>query len=253
MASFELLGVRVDAIDLDEAASTIERWIDRRERRYVCLANVHGIMECHRDPELRRIYNDAGLSVPDGMPLVWLSWRQGFAGVGRVYGPELVEEMCRRSESRGYRHYLYGGATGVAERRARRLHDRFPRLQIAGWRTPPFGDPAPEEEELAIREIEASRADLIWVGLGTAKQDRFLSRHYQSLPGIAIGVGAAFDFLSGTKRQAPRWMRQSGLEWLFRLASEPRRLWRRYLLDNPEFLWRVITSRFPICFRRKRE
>jgi N-acetylglucosaminyldiphosphoundecaprenol N-acetyl-beta-D-mannosaminyltransferase len=253
MASFDLLGVRVDAVDLHEAASTIEQWIERRERRYVCLANAHGIMECHRDPELRRIYNDAGLSVPDGMPLVWLSWTHGLRGAGRVYGPELVEEMCRRSESRGYRHYLYGGADGVAERLAARLRGRFPRAEIAGWRTPPFRDLTTEEEETVLRGIEASGADLVWVGLGTGKQDRFLSRHHRRLPGIAIGVGAAFDFLSGTKRQAPRWMRQSGLEWLFRLAAEPRRLWRRYLLDNPEFLWRVLRSRFPLCLRRTRE
>lgn len=237
--AMNVLGVRVDAIRIDQVIAILERWIERRERNYVCLANVHGIMECRRDSELKAIYSSAGLSTPDGMPLVWLGRLRGFREVERVYGPDLVVALCERSKERGYRHFLYGGGEGVAERMESSLKRRFPRLRIVGRHTPPFRELTPVEDEDVVRAINASGADVVWVGLGTGKQDRFMSAHVGRLEApVLVGVGAAFDFLAGTKRQAPRWMRRAGLEWLFRLASEPRRLGRRYLLDNPEFVWR---------------
>jgi N-acetylglucosaminyldiphosphoundecaprenol N-acetyl-beta-D-mannosaminyltransferase len=237
--AMNVLGVRVDAVRLGGVIAILESWIERGERSYVCLANVHGIMESRRDSELKAIYDSAGLSTPDGMPLVWMGRLRGFHEIERVYGPDLMLAFCQRSEERGYRHFLYGGGEGVADRLESSLKRRFPRLRIVGRHTPPFRELTKAEDDDVVRSINASGADVVWVGLGTGKQDRFMRDHLGRLEApVLVGVGAAFDFVAGTKRQAPLWMRRSGLEWLFRLASEPRRLGRRYVLDNPEFLWR---------------
>jgi N-acetylglucosaminyldiphosphoundecaprenol N-acetyl-beta-D-mannosaminyltransferase len=201
---------------------------------------VHGVMECQRDAELRRIHNSAGLVVPDGMPLVWLSWLAGNHHVGRVYGPDLMLACCDASRGRR-RHFLYGGAKGVPERLADRLRDRFPGLLIVGAYSPPF-HPLSHAEALAVtRQINDAKPDIVWVGLSTPKQERWMAaqRGVLNAP-VLVGVGAAFDFHAGLKAQAPRWMRRSGLEWLFRLLTEPRRLWRRYLINNPLFLCRIL-------------
>ena len=232
-----ILGVGVSAIDVGQALDTITKWIENGERRYVCVSGVHGLMECQRDATLRRIHNQAGLVTPDGMPLVWLSRLKGFGGVRRVYGPDLMLDCCRVSIERGYRHFLYGGADGVPELLAERLRQRFPGLRIVGCLSPPFRALSPEEDESIVRRINDADPDIVWVGLSTPKQERWMHAHRDRiLAPVLIGVGAAFDFHAGLKRQAPRWMRHSGLEWLFRLGTEPRRLWRRYLVNNPLFL-----------------
>jgi len=198
-------------------------------------------MESQRDETLRQIHNSAGLVVPDGMPLVWLSRLAGAREVGRVYGPDLMLTCCLRSVAHRYRHFLFGGAEGVAERLAERLCDRFPGLLIVGTYTPSFGPPTEKEDADAIRCINDARPDFVWVGLSTPKQERWMADHRDQLRApVLLGVGAAFDFVAGLKRQAPRWMQQGGLEWLFRLLTEPRRLWRRYLVNNPLFLWQVF-------------
>lgn len=236
-----ILGVGISAINMQMALEVLESWITRRERQYVCVATVHGVMECQRDPNLRRIFNQSGLTTPDGMPLVWLSRLNGFRYVQRVYGPDLMLALCQRSVSRGYRHFLFGGMDGVAEDLRERLEDRFPGLQIVGTLTPPFRPMTPEEDDDAIRQINAAAPDVVWVGLSTPKQDRWMADHVGKIAApVMIGVGAAFDFHSGRKRQAPRWMQRSGLEWLFRLSQEPRRLWRRYLIYNPLFVAMVL-------------
>jgi N-acetylglucosaminyldiphosphoundecaprenol N-acetyl-beta-D-mannosaminyltransferase len=236
-----VLGVGVSATEPGTALSLIGDWIANRTPRYVCVSGVHGIMESLDDPSLRAIHNRAGLVTPDGMPLVWLGRLAGHRGMRRVYGPDLLLACCAESERRGWRHFFYGGGDGVAELVAKRLHARFPTLQVAGTYTPPFRELTIEEEAEVAHRIEESCADIVWVGLSTPKQERWMSAHVGRIAApVLVGVGAAFDFHAGLKPQAPRWIQQSGLEWLFRLATEPRRLWRRYLKNNPRFAWHVV-------------
>ncbi len=198
-------------------------------------------MESQRDEDLRRIFDSAGLVAPDGMPLVWLSRCWGYPHVRRVYGPDLILSICERSLSKHYRHFLYGGDEGVVQRLRARLEQLFPALRIVGIHAPRFRSLTPEEDEKVVREINETKPDIVWVGLSTPKQEHWTAAHVNRLnASVLIGVGAAFDFHAGTKRQAPVWMRNAGLEWFFRLLSEPRRLWRRYLLNNPRFALLVL-------------
>jgi len=236
-----VLGVGVSAIDMQQALTTVTGWIRTRQRRYVCCTTVHGVMESQRDASLRRIHNAAGLVTPDGMPLVWLCRRAGYHHVQRVYGPDLMLALCQQSVEHGYRHYLYGGAPGVASQLADRLTQRFPGLAVVGWDAPPFRPSTEAEDAVAVAAINTARPDIVWVGLGTPRQERWMAEHRDRLQApVLLGVGAAFDFHAGVKKQAPAWMQRTGLEWLFRLAREPRRLWRRYLVYNPQFLGLVL-------------
>jgi N-acetylglucosaminyldiphosphoundecaprenol N-acetyl-beta-D-mannosaminyltransferase len=233
----DVLGVGVNAIDMEDAVSALEGWIARRERTYVCITPVAGVMACQRDPELLRIFNASGMTTADGMPIVWLLRLRGNRSVARVYGPDLVRAACRRSETTSWRHFFYGGLPGVAARLAARLSQEHPGLVVAGSGTPPLNWQAGEEDKAGVQAINAARPDIVWIGLSTPKQERWMATHRRQLQAsVLVGVGAAFDFLSGAKPQAPVWMQRSGLEWLFRLVTEPRRLWRRYLVDNPLFV-----------------
>jgi N-acetylglucosaminyldiphosphoundecaprenol N-acetyl-beta-D-mannosaminyltransferase len=236
-----ILGVGVSAINMGMALAAIDRWIADRAPTYVCATTVHGIMESQFSEELRQIHNNAGLVTPDGMPLVWLTRLQGYAHVQRVYGPDLMLALCTHSVPQGYRHHFYGGADGVAQELARALIKRFPGLQVAGASTPPFRPLTDAEDERVVAEINATRPDIVWVGLGAPKQEYWMAAHVGRVTApVLIGVGAAFDFHTGRKKQAPRWMQRNGLEWLYRLASEPRRLWKRYLVYNTLFVGHVI-------------
>jgi N-acetylglucosaminyldiphosphoundecaprenol N-acetyl-beta-D-mannosaminyltransferase len=207
----------------------------------VCVTGVHGVMESQRDESLRRIHNAAGLVTPDGMPLVWISRWRGFRNTTRVYGPDLMLAVCERSMATGYRHFFYGGHDGVPEKLARRLERRFPGLTVAGTYSPPFRKLTPDERKAVVQRINDTKPDIVWVGLSTPTQERWMAEHVNELTAsVLLGVGAAFDFHAGLKRQAPQWMRQNGLEWLFRLLNEPRRLGRRYLVNNPQFIWLML-------------
>jgi N-acetylglucosaminyldiphosphoundecaprenol N-acetyl-beta-D-mannosaminyltransferase len=233
----EIAGLRVSAIAMPDALAAIEGWIARRDRHFVCVTGVHGVIESRSDPELRAIHDRAGLVTPDGMPLVWMARRLGHPATRRVYGPDLMRILTELSARRGYRQYYFGGGPGLAERLRDTLLARFPNLRVAGLQSPPFGAVPAEEDEAMVAAINAAEPDIVWVGLSTPKQEYWMDRHRARIDApVLIGVGAAFDFLAGTKRQAPRWMQRSGLEWLFRLAAEPRRLWRRYGLIVPRFL-----------------
>ncbi len=233
-----VLGVGVSAVNMPLVLDTIDSWIDQGAHQYVCVRDVHGVMESQRDDSLGRIHSEAGLVTPDGMPLVWLSRLGGHKHVCRVYGPDLMLAECERSAEVGHRHFLYGGAPGVADTLKERLEQRYPGLQVVGTYSPPYRELTLEEDERVVRMLNQSGADIIWVGLGSPKQERWMAAHVGRLSAaVMVGVGAAFDFHAGAKRQAPKWMQRSGLEWLFRLVSEPRRLWRRYLVDNPLFCW----------------
>lgn len=238
----DILGVEVSAVGMDDVCAAVERWIERGERRYVCVTGVHGIMESRRDERLRRIHNESGLTVPDGMPTVWAGRYVGAQEIDRVYGPEMMLAICERAARRGWRSFFYGGGPGTAERLERTMRERFPGLETAGAYTPPFGEPTREQDREATEAIDASGADLVWVGLSTPRQERWMAEHVERLtrPCVLLGVGAAFDVNAGLRRDAPRWVGRLGMQWLYRLAQEPRRLWRRYLVNNPAFVAAVL-------------
>ncbi|SMF21025.1 N-acetylglucosaminyldiphosphoundecaprenol N-acetyl-beta-D-mannosaminyltransferase [Tistlia consotensis] len=239
-----VLGVGVSALNLDRACASVERWIAEGERHYVCVTGVHGVMESRRDPALRRIHNAAGLVTPDGMPLVWMLKLGRHAGVDRVYGPDLMLELFRRSEQKGFRHFLYGSTPEVLARLQARLAERFPAAEVVGSFSPPFRPLSEAESAAIVERINASGADILWVGLSTPKQERWMAEHRARLaPAALIGVGAAFDFHAGLLRQAPRFVQRSGFEWLFRTAMEPRRLWKRYARNVPLFLLAVAAQK----------
>ena len=236
-----ILGVGVSAINMPTALQTIEGWIDRRESHYICVAPVHSVMESQRDEHLRRILNAAGLVTPDGMPLVWLSRLMGCRQVRQVCGSDLMLAVCERFVGRNCRHFFYGGTPGVVEELAKRLKTHFPGLEVVGTYSPPFRPLTSEEDQAAVERINALQPDIVWVGIGAPKQERWMAAHVARLNApVLIGVGAAFDFHAGVKRRAPVWLQKSGLEWSFRLLMEPQRLWRRYLIDNPWFLWLIL-------------
>lgn len=237
ITSTDILGVQISALNMPLAIETIEQWIENREKHYICICNVHSIMEAQRDPAYLDILNNAGLRMPDGMPLVWLSRRSGRKDVERVCGPDLLPEIVGRSQNTGHRHFFYGGAEGVAHLLAFELSERYKGLQIAGAHTPPMAPVGTIESDLIIQRINESKPDIIWVGLGSPKQDVWAAHHLERLDAsVIVGVGAAFDFHVGRVRRAPVWMQRSGTEWLHRLIQDPRRLWRRYLVDNGLFL-----------------
>lgn len=237
-----VLGVGISAVNMGTALKQIGRWIERREQNYVVCAPAHGLMDCHRDAELRGIYNRAGMVIPDGMPVAWICRMMGFNSVGRVCGVDLMSELCRQSVERGYRHYLYGGwPPDVVEKLAEQLRKRFPGIRIVGTHAPPFRSLSSREDAEVIEKINAAAPDIVWIGLGTSKEKYWAASHVGKITApILVGVGAAFDFHSGTKLRAPLWMQRAGLEWLFRLITEPRRLGPRYLKDNPAFLYLVL-------------
>jgi N-acetylglucosaminyldiphosphoundecaprenol N-acetyl-beta-D-mannosaminyltransferase len=237
---FNVLGVEVSALGFAATRDLIVGARGQLRRGYICLGTAHGLTEARSDDNLRHIFNRAWLTTPDGMPLVWL----GPPGTERVYGPDLMLAVCDAGRAVGLRHYLFGGVPGVALELKQKLTARFPGLEIVGTFTPPFRELNPEETDALKREVAQTRPDVIWVGLGTPKQERFMARFAAELDaGVLIGVGAAFDFHSGRVRQAPRWIQRSGFEWLFRLATEPRRLGPRYLKTNPLFALRVAAQR----------
>jgi N-acetylglucosaminyldiphosphoundecaprenol N-acetyl-beta-D-mannosaminyltransferase len=236
-----ILGVGVSAVNMEGALHQTESLLDRGGKGYVCVTGVHGIMEAQSDEAFRDILNRSFLTTPDGMPTVWLGRIHGFKDMSRVYGPDYMANLCERSVAKGYRHFLYGGKPGVAEELRAELTRRFPGLQIVGTYTPPFRPLNSDEENDLRSQLESSKADVLWCGLSTPKQERFISSYYDRMPvKLMVGVGAAFDLLSGNLDEAPDWMKKSGLQWLYRLIKEPRRLWRRYLLNNPKFAWLTL-------------
>jgi len=238
-----VLGVGISVLNLSTALAAITRALGQRRKGYICVTGVHGVMEAQEDAAFKTILNDAFLCTPDGMPMVWAGRLNGHREMGRVYGPDLMLEVCAWSETSRARHFFYGGADGVAELLAGKLQARFPKLTVAGTFTPPFRPLTPEEIARLQAQISAAKPDILWVGLSTPKQEKIMAEFLPKLDvTLMAGVGAAFDFHSGRVRQAPRWMQRSGLEWFYRLCSEPRRLARRYFRNNPLFLWKWLSQ-----------
>jgi N-acetylglucosaminyldiphosphoundecaprenol N-acetyl-beta-D-mannosaminyltransferase len=239
----DVLGVGISALNLESAKKTILERLKKREKGYICVTGVHGVIEAQDDSKFRNILNESFLTTPDGMPMVWISWLRKHHEVDRVYGPDLMLEMAEATRDGKYTHFLYGGRPGIAELLQRRLEERYPGIRIVGTYTPPFG-PLPAEEERKLREkFQKLKPDMTWVGLSTPKQEWFMADYLGKLDTtVMFGVGAAFDFHSKVVKQAPRWIQRSGFEWLYRTFQEPRRLFFRYLKNNTRFLWRYALS-----------
>lgn len=248
-----VLGVGISVLNLHSALDAIAAAVRERRKGYICVTGVHGVMEAQDDPRFREILNGAFLCTPDGMPMVWAGKLAGHAEMRRVYGPDLMLEVCAWSETSGAKHFFYGGADGVADLLARKLKEKFPKLQVVGTYTPPFRALNDAEVRSLQAQIADVQPDIFWVGLSTPKQEKFMAEFLPKLEcTLMLGVGAAFDFHSGRVSQAPRWMQRSGLEWLYRLCSEPRRLWRRYFRNNPLFLLKFLgqslrLKRYPLA------
>ncbi len=240
LPAFTVLGVRVHAVQIPDVIAQMEDWIAERERcHFIAVTGMHGVTVAQEDPAFKQVLNSADLVVPDGMPLVWLGRRRGHALRRRVYGPELMATFCRKTGPK-YRHYLYGGLPGVPEQLAEVLKSRY-NVNVAGLYSPPFRPLTPEEDAEVIARIHAVRPDVLWVGISTPKQERWMYEHRDKLKvPVLVGVGAAFDILSGRVKEAPRWMQEHGLQWFHRLLTEPRRLWRRYLIGGGKFVWWVL-------------
>ncbi|MDK2858652.1 MAG: N-acetylglucosaminyldiphosphoundecaprenol N-acetyl-beta-D-mannosaminyltransferase [Verrucomicrobiota bacterium] len=263
LSRINILGVGINKTSLQQAVETLISARRHGERGYVCVTGVHGVMESQRDETLRRIHNRSLMTVPDGMPNVWIGKLHGLARMGRVYGPDLMLELCAATsgaagssltaEKKGGSHFLYGSTEETLRKLKMNLEKRFPGIQIAGMYAPPFRPLTAEEEVELQRRVAACRPDFFWVGLSTPKQEKFMAAHaplvqgepvpdsgFDRFPleaGIMLGVGAAFDIHAGNYRDAPKWIKNSGMQWFYRLCKEPHRLWRRYLWIVPSFLW----------------
>jgi N-acetylglucosaminyldiphosphoundecaprenol N-acetyl-beta-D-mannosaminyltransferase len=246
-----VLGVGINPISMNDALQALSIWIRSHHPTYVCVTPAHSIMDAYHDTEFRRILNSSGLTTPDGMSVAWILRFHGYKNVERVPGSALMLNTCQFGLQHHWRHFFYGGGAGVAEQLANRLIATYPDLRVGGTYTPPFRALTTEEDESIIEAINNSDADIVWIGLSSPKQERWMIEHLGRIHApVMIGVGAAFDFVSGNKPRAPRFMQQIGLEWLFRLASEPRRLWPRYR-QYPHFAWLVLLQllglkQFPI-------
>lgn len=241
MARVRILNVETEAQPFEDAIHKLARWAMEPGQHYVCACPVYTLTLADEHAALRGALEGADMVTADGMPVVWMQRRMGYPEAERVYGPDMLLALCERTKGRGVKHFFYGGLPGVPERLCEAMLDRFPQLEVAGTAAPPVREleTTPDAEVIAL--LNNAAPDVIWVGLGSPKQDMWMAlyRPHLNAP-LLIGVGAAFDFFAGTKKQAPLWMRERGLEWLFRFAQEPRRLWKRYLVYNTVFVWRTL-------------
>lgn len=239
-----ILGVGVSALDLSDAVDTVTSFLKTGNRGYICVTDMHAIMEAQADPDFRDIQNNSLLTTPDGSPTVWIGRIDGYKNMRQVRGADFMLRLCEASTKTGTRHFLYGGRPGVAERLRDVLIARYPGLQIVGTYTPPFRPLNAQEEVELQQRLIASRVDILWCGIGCPKQERFMAKYIGVLPvKLMVGVGAAFDFNAGLVKDSPLWVRKCGLQWAHRLVQEPRRLWRRYLLNIPRFIWLYLLQR----------
>lgn len=236
--AIDVLGIPLAMTDYAATMDWMDATIAHREKGYICVAATHTVMVCDEDPELREAVLNSSLTVPDGQPLVWAMNALGGTLEERVYGPELMARYCERAAGTGTRMYLYGGRNqGALVQLALNLRQRFPGVKIVGGYSPPFRDLSEEEEDAIVAEMNGSNADVVWVGVGAPKQEKWMASMRERLDApVLVGVGAAFDFHAGLVPQAPDWMQSAGLEWLFRMAQEPRRLAPRYVRYNPRFI-----------------
>lgn len=252
MEEFFIAGVKVSAINMVDACFAMESVIKDKRQKYICVCPVSTIVECNRDENVRKVINAAYLVTPDGMPLVWIGKMRGFRNMNRVYGPDLMLKFLEVACEKGYSNFFYGSKNSVLEKLTANLLKKYPNLKIAGKYSPPFSPLNEEEDKEIINIINNSSPDIVWVGIGNPKQEVWMAEHLGKIKAsLMIGVGAAFDFLAGTKPQSPRWIRDNGFEWLFRLLTEPKRLWKRYLIGNALFLWFFLEELIRVKFLKK--
>lgn len=232
-----VLGQPLDALTWDEALGRIGAWATKRESRYVCISNAHSVVTGSQDSAFGQVLREADMVTSDGAPVAWMMRRLGVPDQQRINGPDLMWRYCARAAARGEGIYLYGGTDETLVLLQRRLREAFPGLIISGAMSPPFRKPTPEELARDVDAINASGAGTVWVSLGCPKQELWMAAQRGRVQGVMVGVGAAFDYHAGTIQRAPLWMQRAGLEWMHRLFSEPRRLWRRYLVTNSLFIW----------------
>jgi len=236
-----ILGVKVHATSMDRALARIESAVQNGEKGYVCVTGVQGVMEAQSDANLKRIINEAFLNIPDGRPTVWVGWLRGFLEMRQVTGPCMMLKLCGLSEEKRYTHFFYGGNDGVAQKLKDALTERFPNMRVVGTYSPPFRPLNAEEEAELIRMVAETRPDFFWVGLSTPKQERFMDQYISKLDTtLMFGVGAAFDIHTGRIKDAPYWMKLTGVQWLHRIYQDPKRLWKRYLVNNPKFVYQIM-------------
>lgn len=236
-----ILSTKVNAIDWSNAIKLILGWAQAKENRYVCVCNVHMVVEAERTAQVAQAVRGGDLVVPDGMPLVWLLRKLGYPDQSRISGPDLFRELCAGAAKKNVRVFLLGSSPQTLERMTRKLEQSLPALRIAGTYSPTYAGTISAPDLNAIKAIREAQADLVFVSLGCPKQETWMAVHRAYLPAVTIGVGAAFDFEAGTVKRAPAWMQRSGLEWLYRVCAEPRRLWRRYLATNTFFMVRITS------------
>lgn len=238
-----ILGVDIAAIDMDQLLDLTEKNIKDLSGDYLCVANVHTTVTAHEDEEYRAIQNGGIMAIPDGGPLASVGRKRGHPDMERIPGPDYMDRILGISVEKGYRHYFYGSTAETLERSCRNLRERYPGLQIAGTCSPPFRPMSAEEDASIIKEINETRPDFIWVGLGAPKQERWMAMHQGKVHGFMVGVGAGFDYLAGNIKRAPGWMQKINLEWLYRLLQDPKRLFRRYWHTNIRFIWKMMIER----------
>lgn len=238
---FDILGVKVSVVNLQKTISLVDYWITKGQKHYICVSDVHCIIQSQTDPEFRKIQNNSGLTVPNGMPLVWLGKLQHLNSIGCVYGPDLTLSLLQLAEQKGYPVFFFGNTTEVLKKLTDKLKNQFPQLNIAGVVPHPFRPLTKSENQKLISLINKSRSDILFVGTGAPRQELWIGRNWNKLNvPVALGVGATFDFLSGSKKNPPKWLQRIGFGWLFRLLTEPKRLFRRYLIGNSLFLYWII-------------
>lgn len=237
LQSGQVLGARIHALNWEDALSTIDRWATTRSSRYVCLCNAHSVVTANGNSEFRKVINHADMALPDGAPVAWMLRREGFSSQQRLPGPELMGRYCELAVVRSRPIFLYGSRAKTLAELQNKLLVSFPGLQVLGAYSPPFRSLTPEEDAHIIKIINNSGAGVVFVGLGCPKQEFWMAEHRDRITAVMIGVGAAFDWYAGSMARAPSWMQNLGLEWLHRLISEPRRLWRRYVITNTLFIF----------------
>jgi N-acetylglucosaminyldiphosphoundecaprenol N-acetyl-beta-D-mannosaminyltransferase len=239
--TYHVLGVPIAVTNLEHASRIIEGWSEDDIGRFVCMRDVASLMTIIDDPALSEIHKQAAMITPDGLPITLLGRLRGIP-VERTCGPDLIDTLCERSVESGLSHYFYGGKEGVAKKLAENFELKYPGIKIAGYECPPFRSIDQQSDPEAVQRIKASGADIVWIGISSPKQDVWMLQHHEHLSQTLIGVGAAFDFHAGEVKRAPKWIQKAMLEWLYRFAREPGRLWRRYLILAPRFVWKVVVE-----------
>lgn len=240
--SCNILGVNIAVTNMKFVIYYLTKNLEKLRGEYVCVSNVHTTVMAYNDVSYREVQNNAAIAVPDGKPLSLVCRIRGYKNAQRVAGPDLMPEILRISEREGYRHYFYGSTEQTLESLEKNLREKYPNLNIVGTYSPPFRKLTKEEDERIVRKINETKPDFVWVGLGAPKQERWMYEHKGRVNGVMLGVGAAFDFHAGTAKRAPKWMQECYLEWLYRLIQDPRRLMKRYVRSNAQFIWLILTG-----------